>query len=154
MLHVLVGSSGSGKSTFCQSYFSGLNIIILSSDTLRGIIGKDESDQSVNSKVFEILKASTALILKQGLSVVIDATSYSRKSRKDFIDLARKYNHNITAYYFDVPADICKKRNSMRDRKVPDFVIDKQIANMEIPTKEEIDALHTVNSDGKTYQNF
>ena len=148
MLHVLVGSSGSGKSTFCQSYFSGLNIIILSSDTVRGIIGKDESDQSVNSKVFEILKASTALILKQGLSVVIDATSYSRKSRKDFIDLARKYNHNITAYYF------CKKRNSMRDRKVPDFVIDKQIANMEIPTKEEIDALHTVNSDGKTYQNF
>ena len=52
-LVVLIGASGSGKSTFARKHF--LPTEILSSDASRGLISDDENDQSATSDAFEVL---------------------------------------------------------------------------------------------------
>src|ERR1039457_4612689 len=52
-LVVLVGISGSGKSTFARAHFKPTEVI--SSDFCRGLVADDENDQSATKAAFELL---------------------------------------------------------------------------------------------------
>src|SRR6478735_8711081 len=52
-LVVLIGASGSGKSTFGRLHFKPTEI--LSSDFCRGLVADDENDQSATKEAFEVL---------------------------------------------------------------------------------------------------
>ena len=52
-LVVLVGVSGSGKSTFARARFKPTEVI--SSDFCRGLVADDENDQSASADAFELL---------------------------------------------------------------------------------------------------
>ena len=52
-LIVLVGASGSGKSTFARKHFKPTEI--LASDECRALISDDENDQTVTPEAFELL---------------------------------------------------------------------------------------------------
>ncbi len=52
-LVVLIGSSGSGKSTFARQHFKPTEV--LSSDACRGLVSDDENGQSVTKTAFELL---------------------------------------------------------------------------------------------------
>ena len=49
-LVVLMGASGSGKSTFARKHFKPTEI--LSSDYCRGLVSDDENDQTVSKDAF------------------------------------------------------------------------------------------------------
>jgi protein phosphatase len=55
-LVVLIGSSGSGKSTFTRKHF--LPTEIPCSDACRGMVGDDENNQAVTNDAFELLPCS------------------------------------------------------------------------------------------------
>lgn len=135
-LILLVSIPGAGKSTFAQRYSSE---IVLSSDKLRGIVGTDESDQSVSGKVFSIMDVMTDYFLSQGKDVVIDATNTTRKARKEFVRIGRKNGAVISAYVFQVPLEVAKARNAARGRVVPDFVLDRMHKGFEMPLVGEVD---------------
>ena len=52
-LVVLVGASGSGKSTFARKHFKPTEI--LASDECRALISDDENDQTITPEAFELL---------------------------------------------------------------------------------------------------
>ena len=52
-LVVLVGTTGSGKSTFARTHFKPTEI--MSSDYFRGLVSDDENDQSATAGAFEAL---------------------------------------------------------------------------------------------------
>ena len=52
-LVVLIGASGSGKSTFARRHF--LQTEVLSSDYFRGLVSDDENNQSATPDAFEAL---------------------------------------------------------------------------------------------------
>ncbi len=52
-LVVLVGASGSGKSTFARQHFKPTEI--LSSDFCRGLVSDDANDQAATKDAFDIL---------------------------------------------------------------------------------------------------
>ena len=52
-LVVLIGPSGSGRSTFVKAHFKATEV--LSSDTCRGLVSDDENDQVTTNAAFEIL---------------------------------------------------------------------------------------------------
>ena len=138
-LIVLVGITGAGKSTFADDYLSkNPDTVYLSSDKIRGIIGKDESDQTVTPQVFSIIKREVDKNLKDGKTVMVDATSLNPKERRDYLDAADKYGVDAIAYTFERSREQLiknqEKRAASGGRRVPDFVIDKMLAKYVPPS--------------------
>ena len=70
---VLIGTSGSGKSTFARRRFRPTEAI--SSDYCRALVSDDENDQSATKAAFEILNFIVGKRLKAGRLTVVDATN-------------------------------------------------------------------------------
>lgn len=112
--------------------------VILSPDTLREELMGDMSDQSRNGFIFKHLvpiRLNGMHALKK--HVIFDATSVSRKNRKDLIKHAKWLGYQIEAHVFRTPIDVCKARNAARARVVPDVVIDKMFAGWQEPELSE-----------------
>ncbi|MET8784830.1 polynucleotide kinase-phosphatase [Streptomyces sp. NPDC004589] len=111
-LVVLVGASGSGKSTFARRHFKPTEII--SSDFCRGLVSDDENDQSATWDAFDVLHYITGKRLAAGRRTVVDATSVQQDSRRQLIDLAKRYDVLPIAIVLDVPEEVCAERNAAR----------------------------------------
>ena len=111
-LVVLIGVSGSGKSTFAARHFRPTEV--LSSDSFRGLVGDDETDQSVTPAAFRALHAVATERLKLGRLTVIDATSVQPGDRQPLIALARAHHVLPVAIALDVPERVCAERNAGR----------------------------------------
>jgi hypothetical protein len=72
-LVVLVGATGSGKSTFARRHFKPTEVI--SSDFCRGLVSDDENDQSASRDAFDVLHYIAGKRLAAGRRTVVDATS-------------------------------------------------------------------------------
>ena len=68
-LVLLVGPSGTGKSTFARRHFQPTEVV--SSDHCRALVCDDENDQSVSADAFEILHLIAAKRLKAGRKKVV-----------------------------------------------------------------------------------
>ena len=140
-LYITVGLPGSGKSTYAKEFIKGKEIEYLSSDSLRAVYGKDETDQSVTSIVFGHIKRKVDEFLKDGKNVMVDATSVNRKERSDYINTAKKYGAKVVVIVFKMDRqgliDRNKKRGEQGGRVVPDWVIDKMLAKFEEPSYSE-----------------
>jgi protein phosphatase len=112
-LVVLVGISGSGKSTFARAHFKPTEVI--SSDFCRGLVADDENDQSATPQAFELLSHIVALRLAAGRLTVVDATNVQPDARKKLIALAREHDVLPTAIVLDMPVGVCLNRNAGRD---------------------------------------
>ncbi len=75
--------------------------------------------------------------LKKGKSVVIDDTNLTRQIRKSHIDLARKYNANVIGIFMNTSRGLIEHRRLRRRNPFPLTVINKQLRDLETPTKEE-----------------
>ncbi|MGX1545147.1 polynucleotide kinase-phosphatase [Streptomyces adustus] len=129
-LVVLVGASGSGKSTFARRHFKPTEVI--SSDFCRGLVSDDENDQSASRDAFDVLHYIAGKRLAAGRRTVVDATNVQQDSRRQLIDLARKYDVLPIAIVLDVPEEVCARRNAARtDRAdMPRRVVQRHIREL------------------------
>jgi protein phosphatase len=124
-LVLLVGPSGSGKSSFGRKHF--LPTEVVSSDFCRGLVSDNENDQSATSDAFDILGAIVRKRLARGRLTVVDATNVQPEARKTLIELAREYHVFAVAIVFDLPEKLCHERNSVRpDRQFGPHVVRNQ----------------------------
>ena len=124
-LVVLVGVSGSGKSTFARQHFGRFEVI--SSDFCRGLVADDENDQAATRDAFDVLSYIAGKRLAAGRLTVIDATNVQADARKPLIALARAHDVLPVAFVLDVPEKICAERNAARaDRAFGSHVIRRQ----------------------------
>ena len=145
ILAIMVGISGSGKSTFANGLKTSLKAELVETDAIRVELTGNAEDQSQNGKVFAIAKKRVNDYLSNFNNAIIDATSLSVRDRKDWIDIAKKNNAEVRAYFVDTPIDVAKRQNASRNRKVPEFVIDKQASKLQSPTKAEgFDSVSTI----------
>ena len=82
-LVVLIGPSGSGKSSFAKKHFKFTEI--LSSDECRALVSDDENNQSATKDAFDVLYYIAGKRLERGLLTVIDATNVQKESRKGLL---------------------------------------------------------------------
>ena len=111
-LVVLVGISGSGKSTFARAHFAPTEV--LSSDFCRALVSDDENDQAATADAFEVLDFIAAKRLAAGRLTVIDATSVQAAARQSLVALARRQHVLAVAIVLDLPESICAARNAAR----------------------------------------
>ena len=111
-LVLLVGASGSGKSSFAAKHF--LPTEVISSDRMRGWVADDENDQSATGDAFDVLRYVVQKRLQGRRFTVIDATNVQPESRKGLIALARKWHALAVAIVFDLPEAIAIERNAAR----------------------------------------
>jgi protein phosphatase len=126
-LVVLIGVTGSGKSTFAARNFAATEVI--SSDFCRALVSDDENDQAATSDAFDLLHYIAAKRLAAGRLTVIDATSVQPEARRALVRLARDHDVLPVAIVLDVSERICTERNAGRlDRDFGEHVIRRQHA--------------------------
>ena len=124
-LVVLIGVSGSGKSTFARTHFKSTEV--LSSDFCRGLVSDDENDQAASRDAFDVLHYIARKRLAAGRLTVIDATNVQPASRKQLVDLARAHDVLPVAIVLDMPEKLCSERNESRaDRTFGAHVLRRQ----------------------------
>lgn len=111
-LVVLIGASGSGKSTFAHRHFKPTEII--SSDFCRGLVADDENDQSASRDAFDVLHYIAGKRLAAGRLTVVDATNVQPESRRQLVQLAREHDVLPIAIVLDLPEQVCLARNAAR----------------------------------------
>jgi predicted kinase len=131
---ITVGLPGSGKST----YLARLGVNAISSDEIRRLIADDPRDQSMNARIF----ATIRYLVRQRIAAArpetyVDATHLTRWERLPYIRLAQRHGSEIEALFFDVPVEVCLRRNQGRDRIVPDQAVLDMALKLQPPTEAE-----------------
>ncbi|MBO0655541.1 polynucleotide kinase-phosphatase [Streptomyces triculaminicus] len=114
-LVVLVGATGSGKSTFAARHFKPTETI--SSDFCRGLVSDDENDQSAGKDAFDVLHYIVGKRLAAGRLTVVDATNVQPEARQSLVALAREYDVLPVAIVLDMPEEVCAERNAARPER-------------------------------------
>ena len=128
-LVVLIGPSGSGKSSFARRHFGPTEVI--SSDFCRGLVADDENDQSATVDAFAVLNFIAGRRLAQPRFTVVDATNVQREARRPLVQLAREHDLFPVAIVLDLPEAICQERNrSRQDRSFGPHVVRQQRAQL------------------------
>ena len=137
-LFIMVGPPGSGKSYASKKLKLIYGAEYFSSDLYRVKVCGDINCQTSNQEVFNTLYNDLVFTLRQGKNCIFDATNCNRKSRKTIINMVKNIEGiEIIAYVLRTPKIICYERDSKRDRRVGDDVIDKFINMYEFPQRFE-----------------
>ncbi len=129
-----IGLPGSGKS----SWFKRHNVVPLSSDMVRSLLFDDVREQRFQDLVFSNLRSmlKARLIAKRPMNYV-DATNLTPQERQHWIKLAKDYQYEVQAVFFDVPLEVCLERHQRRDRVVPEDMMRRMAAKLKPPAFEE-----------------
>jgi predicted kinase len=129
-----IGLPGSGKS----SWFKRHNVVPLSSDMVRSLLFDDVREQRFQDLVFSNLRSmlKARLIAKRPMNYV-DATNLTPQERQHWIKLAKDYNYEVHAVFFDVPLEVCIERHQRRDRVVSEDIMRRMAAKLKAPSFAE-----------------
>ncbi len=143
---VLVAPSGAGKSTWARRWLGEERVV--SSDRLRGIVGRNEHDQTASADAFDLLERIAEARLKRGLSTVVDSTGLEPERRARYLALAERVGAASHVVLLDLPEREVKARNAARVRPVPPGVVRRQwekfAAAREAVRTEGWDAVHVL----------
>lgn len=138
----MIGPAGSGKSTHAKQLVDkGLASSIVSTDAIRQELYGSENEQSGGGQVFDLAEKRIREALGRQENVVIDATNLNRKSRARFVKAAKDNNASVHAMCVDISEKSAKAQNQMRDRKVPEWVIEDQFKKLSFPDKDEVNSI-------------
>jgi protein phosphatase len=128
-LVLLVGVSGSGKSTFAREHFAPYEVV--SSDVCRGLVSNDETDQAATVDAFDVLHYIAGTRLRRGLLTVVDATNVQSSARAQLVRLAKEHDVLVDAIVLDVPEAVAVERNVSRpDRDFGAHVVRRQARDL------------------------
>ena len=130
---MLVGLPASGKSTYAKELSKIYNAVIVSSDDMRKELFGDINCQDKNDYLFNQLKKRIKEFLRDGKSVIMDATNISSKKRKSFLVELTHISCRKECVIVATPYEECLKRNKLRDRVVPEEVIKRMYLNWNTP---------------------
>lgn len=150
-LYVLIGASGSGKTSYIKTFS---NADVFSLDALRMewyVEGKkiptaEQSydiafRESCKDKCFKSNANQRFLeMIRSGNDIIVDNVNASKKSRRWYITEARKHGYKIVAVTFPVALQtVLDRQHSRPDKTVPDEAVRRQYMSISAPDYGEFD---------------
>ena len=96
---ILVGSPGSGKSTFAENYLVPKGYVRINQDNLK-----------TKQKVIKCLMQN----IDEGKKIVIDCTNPQKNGRSEYIKICKEKNYPIRAFVFQVSKELAMHLNNLR----------------------------------------
>ena len=130
---MMCGLVASGKSYKAQELAEKYNATIFSSDGLRKELYGDINCQEHNNELFVELHRHIKNCLKNGKSAIMEATNINYKRRMAFLSELKNISCEKICVLMATPYKECLKRNSERERKVPEYVIERMYRSFDVP---------------------
>lgn len=96
---ILIGSPGSGKSTFTENYLVPKGYVRINQDNLK-------SKEKVKKFMIDNIK--------QGNKIVIDCTNPQKSGRNEYINICQKNDYPVRAFVFQVSKEFAMHLNNLR----------------------------------------
>ena len=114
-LVMLSGLPGTGKSHFARRLAGCLPLVVVGSDRVRKtLIPKPEYTRGEHLRVFSACHLVIEEMLRQGRTVVFDATNLTEGFRQPLLDLARRQGASTHIILFTAPLKVIRRR--LQDR--------------------------------------
>lgn len=128
-LIVLIGASGSGKSTFARQHFAAHEV--LSIQDFRHLIGPSPSGSQTDDDALEAMNFVLEKRMKNRALTVIDAPHVTQADRKHLRQIAKKFHARLVAVVLDLPEEVCRSRNEINPAgSVPQVLVRKQVEEL------------------------
>ena len=126
-----IGIPGSGKTTALKPFAEKYSYTYICPDDIRIELTGGAIDQSKNSEVWQEAYRRVADSLKEGETVVFDATFAKNIERKNFIRFARENGaEKVQGVFAAVPFEIANERNKSRERIVPEHAMKRMHSSL------------------------
>ena len=136
---MVVGVSGTGKSTFLQNKYPAHMYISL--DQLRYTVNQGPRNK-VEGHVLQHAKKTIKYALAYNGNVVFDATNLRQELRAQWLELARDYGALTTIEVLLKPEKQIRLQNKQRRAEVSEEIITKQIEKFQLPSNNEADVVN------------
>lgn len=113
----LIGPSGAGKSTWAARRYPANQIV--SSDTLRAVVGTGSTDLDASEDAFDLLVHIATRRIGRKLTTVVDTLGYDSVVRDRLAEAATAAGLPMVAVVFETPDEVCRARNRQRDVPLP-----------------------------------
>jgi len=148
-----IGIPGSGKTTILKEFADKNGYEYICPDDIRLEMTGDSSNQTKNREVWAEAYKRVEENLNKNKTSVFDATFADSYQRKSFIDFTRTHGvEKVQGVYLDIDLEIAKKRNSIRERKVPDYVLErmsKSLSDLPPEITDGFDLIVTLDEEQK-----
>ena len=140
-LHILMGTPGSGKSTWIQNHLDKHTVWISRDDVRFSMVAENEEYFSKEKQVFKEFVRRIDNALENGYDVFADATHLNKASRNKLLRAVNpQLALNVDVIWIKTSLDECLKRNDNRIGTrsfVPKSVIRRMFFQIERPEFEE-----------------
>jgi protein phosphatase len=142
-LIVLVGSPGSGKTTWARR--NGHGAVHVSQDDLIDAITPAGFDHIYRPVYREAEDAIARAALRAGHTVIVDRTNRTRAHREHWLRIAREAQCPAVAVVMSTPPELCRERNAARTgpRRLSGERMERMLAALErVRSDEGFAAVH------------
>jgi putative nucleotidyltransferase with HDIG domain len=130
---MLSGLPGVGKDTYIRQNLSHLPVVSL--DAIRAELKIDWNDNQ--EPVLDVAREQTRIHLRQGTSVVWNATNLSRDLRGKRVRFADDYGARVRIVYVEASAAIQRRQNRSRSERVPESAMERMYRQWQVPDLTE-----------------
>lgn len=126
-LIIFIGLQASGKTTYYERYFAATHVHV-SKDLMKNVRSRETRQRQMIGDA-----------LAAGKSVVVDNTNPTPAVRAPLIEIGRRHDARVVAYYFETSVKAAIDRNHTREGKarVPDVAIYVTARKLLPPSFEE-----------------
>jgi uncharacterized protein len=144
-LILMAGLPGSGKSTFARRLAGATGATVLESDALRQLLFGGPTHQAAESRaLFSAIFVAAGMLLRDGSSVIIDATNLKRSDRRPAHELASATGARLGIVQTKAPEAVILERLAWRaagldggDHSLAGVAVYRQMAEEALPIIEE-----------------
>lgn len=138
---LMAGLPAAGKDTWIAHNLPDWPVISL--DQFRLQMQVDPGDDQ--GPVIAASKEQARVYLRQETSFVWNATNVSRRLREGLVDLFTSYHARVRIVYLELPWSTLLRRNRSRADRVPEPVLHKLAARLEVPASTEAHRVDWIN---------